>query len=114
MFKTIPHFIFYEVKCVWFYINVFDPLGLGFLCRVIDKDLFEFFLTETPETSALFFEDDSPFACFLLLYQNSVAHWCMHFYLGFNLTKLSTCGSCFFNSVIMLKIRDGVPLEVLF
>ena len=28
--KTIPHFLFYQVQCIWFYVEVFDPFGLEF------------------------------------------------------------------------------------
>ena len=30
VFKAIPYFLFYDVPCVWFYVEVFDPLGLEF------------------------------------------------------------------------------------
>jgi hypothetical protein len=27
------HFLFYEVHCIWFYVDVFNPLGLEFCAR---------------------------------------------------------------------------------
>jgi hypothetical protein len=28
VFKTISFFLFYPIQCIWFYLEVFDPLGL--------------------------------------------------------------------------------------
>ncbi|ERE83670.1 hypothetical protein H671_2g6542 [Cricetulus griseus] len=29
-FKTIPHFLLYQVQCIQFYVEVFDPFGVEF------------------------------------------------------------------------------------
>ena len=29
-FKPVSHFLFYEVHCTWFYLEVFDPFGVEF------------------------------------------------------------------------------------
>jgi hypothetical protein len=26
IFKVFPHFLLYEIQCLWFYVEVFDPL----------------------------------------------------------------------------------------
>ena len=31
--KALPHFLFCQVQCVWFYVEVFDSLGLDFCTR---------------------------------------------------------------------------------
>lgn len=38
-FKDIPHFLFHQVQCIWFYIQIFDHLELS-LCRIISIALF--------------------------------------------------------------------------
>jgi hypothetical protein len=29
-FKAIPHFLSYHIQCIWFYVEVFDTLGVEF------------------------------------------------------------------------------------
>jgi hypothetical protein len=29
-FKGIPHFLFFPVQCIGFYVNIFDPRGVEF------------------------------------------------------------------------------------
>ena len=29
--KLFPHFLFYQVQCIWFYVEVFGPVGLEFV-----------------------------------------------------------------------------------
>jgi hypothetical protein len=33
VFKAIPHFFFYQVQCVWLYVEVVDPVGIEFCER---------------------------------------------------------------------------------
>lgn len=33
VFETIPYFFFYQVLCIWFYVEVFYLLGLEFCAR---------------------------------------------------------------------------------
>jgi hypothetical protein len=28
IFKALPHFLLYKFQCIWFYVEVLDPLGL--------------------------------------------------------------------------------------
>lgn len=30
LFEAVPHFLFYQVQCVWFYAKVFDPFEPDF------------------------------------------------------------------------------------
>ena len=39
--RLFPHFLFYQIQCIWFYV-VFYPLGLDG-CSLIDTHLFAFF-----------------------------------------------------------------------
>jgi hypothetical protein len=39
---TIPQAIFYQVQCVWVYVEVFDPLKNLILNRVLHTDLLVF------------------------------------------------------------------------
>jgi hypothetical protein len=33
MLEAFPHFLFYEFQNIWFYLKVFDPLGLELYTR---------------------------------------------------------------------------------
>lgn len=79
MFKAIPYFLFYQVKCVWFYVEIFYLLGLEF-CDLFFIHLHAYIQFYQHYLLKMFFSS----VYFLLLYQKSKnIKWIPHIWVCF-------------------------------
>ena len=71
MFKFNSHFLFYNVQCIWLYVEVFEPFGLG---MVINMGLFSFFYMLISSMAAPFvkYAVFFPFDIFCFFVKNQV------------------------------------------
>lgn len=116
MFKAIPHFLFYQIQFIWFYVEVFDPFGLDFCSRGYGWIYFYSSTFRHPVWPASFVEDTVFFqvcvCSFFIKNQLSLGVWI--YVWVFNLIPLINMSLfvpipwCFYYciSVVQLEIGD--------
>jgi len=122
VFKVLSHLVFYYVHHIWFYVEVFGPLGLELL--QLDKKMCQFalfYMLTTSWTSTICWKC-CPFSngWFSLRCQRSSDNRWVHFWIFNSITliylSVSVPAPCSYNycSIVWIEVRVGDFLKKFF